>query len=90
MRLYGSGGPDWYWHCDRGGGGRAAGRWFSPGGAPPDAAPVASGSELIVVPATLGDRVQVLSVIDPRQRRVVRVPDRVGNRQDHAQERPQT
>ena len=30
--------------------------------------PAASGSELIVVPATLGDRVQVLSVVDPRQR----------------------
>ncbi len=41
---------------------------FPPRGAPPYAAPVASGSELIVVPATLGDRVQVLSVIDPRQR----------------------
>jgi hypothetical protein len=40
-------------------------------GAPSEAVSVASGGELIVVPATLGgvsDRVQVLSVIDPRQR----------------------
>jgi hypothetical protein len=38
---------------------------------PPRAASVGSpvaGSDLIVVPAILGDRVQVLSVVDPRQR----------------------
>jgi hypothetical protein len=40
---------------------------FAPHGTPPYAPP-AVGGELIVVPASLGDRVQVLSVIDPRQR----------------------
>jgi nitrogen fixation protein len=39
---------------------------FPPRGAP--ACPPVAGSELIVVPAALGDRVQVLSVVDPRQR----------------------
>ena len=41
---------------------------FPPRGAPAPAGTVTSGSELIVVPASLGDRVQVLTVVDPRQR----------------------
>jgi hypothetical protein len=34
----------------------------------PAPAPMAAGTELVVVPAALGDKVQVLTVVDPRQR----------------------
>ena len=36
----------------------------------------AAGSELIVVPAAVGDKAQVLTVVDPRQRGDERVPHR--------------
>lgn len=42
---------------------------FATRGAPPAIAPLATtGSELIVVPAAIGDRSQMLTVVDPRQR----------------------
>ncbi len=45
------------------------GEVFAQRAAPPVSAPtVASGSELIVVPSSLGDKAQVLTVVDPRQR----------------------
>jgi len=45
------------------------GEVFAQRGAPVNAAPtVASGSELIVVPSSSGEKAQVLTVVDPRQR----------------------
>jgi hypothetical protein len=41
---------------------------FAQRGTPPMAAPAATGSELIVVPTSLGDKGQMLSIVDPRQR----------------------
>ncbi len=37
-------------------------------GTPPMSAPAAAGSELIVVPTSLGEKGQMLTVVDPRQR----------------------
>jgi hypothetical protein len=37
-------------------------------GAPAIPAPAAVGAEMIVVPTSLGDKVQMLTVVDPRQR----------------------
>jgi hypothetical protein len=37
-------------------------------GTPPTSAPAAAGSEMIVVPTTLGEKGQMLTVFDPRQR----------------------
>jgi hypothetical protein len=42
------------------------GEVFAPRPAP--AAPTTAGSELIVVPTSMGDKGQVLTVVDPRQR----------------------
>jgi hypothetical protein len=41
---------------------------FAQRGTPPMAAPAVAGSELIVVPTALGDKGQMLTVVDPRQR----------------------
>lgn len=49
--------------------GEPRGEFNAQRGAPVTSAPMASaGTELIVVPATVGDRVQMLTVVDPRQR----------------------
>jgi hypothetical protein len=37
-------------------------------GTPPTAVAAAAGSEMIVVPTSLGDREQMLTIVDPRQR----------------------